>query len=138
VVLWLETQGRETCKSGKITFQPMGYMHFEYSTLKPGHVVASTYNGGADQHTFDLIILRVSVEWTLQRAYSGPVPLNEKKAEDLGLFMCYYLQCYMRKYCYSQLRQKIKHKSNSTSSVSEEKPDSTLKNEDTFWRFSYQ
>jgi hypothetical protein len=30
--LSLEIQGRDTYKCGKITFQPMNFMHFEYST----------------------------------------------------------------------------------------------------------
>jgi hypothetical protein len=73
----------------------MSFMHFEHRTLKPGHVVAPTYIGGADQHTFDLQIPSVSVEWTLERAHKGPVPLNKNKVEDLGQLMCYIPQCYM-------------------------------------------
>jgi hypothetical protein len=52
----------------------MSFMHFEHNTLKPGHVVASTYIGGADQHTFDLRIRSVSVEWTLERATRDQCP----------------------------------------------------------------
>jgi hypothetical protein len=37
----------------------------------PCHAVVSTYTGGAPQHTLDLQIPTISMEWTLETAYNG-------------------------------------------------------------------
>ena len=58
--LSLETQRRNVPKSGRITFQCMCFMYFEYSTPKPGNVVASAYTVVAGWYIFDVSISSIS------------------------------------------------------------------------------
>lgn len=85
-----ESQGRGTHKDLKVSFKINQFMHFTYSSNAPNKVTARNFIEGMSSHTF---LLQTSKDKRIPlpeaKAYTGPLPINRKKMDNLKTFQKY-------------------------------------------------
>lgn len=88
---WWPRYYKKTCKSGdKLdTFSVSKYRQFVYDSTTPGYVTASEFIDSFVAHTFKLLKSNVNPILPTKRVYNEPVPINNKKIQDLKKILQY-------------------------------------------------
>lgn len=88
-MLSIDSYGKKS-RNQKITFQISQYKEFEYDGSKPGIVKVRPFIGGLVVHEFSLgKPFGVCPELPAEPAYTGKIPINSKKMDNLKKLVQY-------------------------------------------------
>lgn len=90
---WWPTFFKKTCTNlfnrEKENFTISKYMQFVYDVSHPGYVKCLDFIDGVSSYTFKLLKQNQNPEIPSNKAYSGPVPINVKKMNDIRQILKY-------------------------------------------------